>query len=397
MHILTILIIGGSAAGISAAKEIRTKDKTSEITILSDEDVLPYFRPMLTEYIFDDSVRNKAGFIINDEKWYADNRIDLILSERALSIDTAARSVKTSSGKIFSYDRLILANGSRPFLPQIKNISLPNIYTVKTVSDAQKVFNAAGKSKSAILVGGGLLGLEAAYSLSRKGVDVSIIEIADRLLPMQLDAEGSEIITEIIKKHGISIYSGSSIEEIIPDSSAAKGLKLSNGKEITSEMIVYSSGVRPNIDLALTANILCSRGVTVNEMMQTSLSNIFAAGDVAELNGRCNSLWMRAVNQGKVAGLNSIGKNSVFEDTQYPAILNSFGTKICSMGDIGNSNSDYKFEVFRDAENYRKLCFRNSVLSGAILIGDISDQQKILSAIRAKTKIDGVSDLLKQH
>jgi NAD(P)H-nitrite reductase large subunit len=260
-----------------------------------------------------------------------------------------------------------------------------NVYSIRTVNDAKAIHEQAGKIKTAIVIGGGLLGLEAAYSLTNKGVQVTVIEVAERILPRQLDAECSVILQNIVKRTNVTLLMGKTVDSITGGDTAT-GVKLASGEEVPAGMIIFSIGVRPNIDLAKNCGLRVNRAVVVNDWMETSDPGIYACGDVAEFNDKCISLWMPAVRQGKVAGSNAAGKPAQYSDDVYPAVLNSFGTKIFSIGDLcmDKKAGEYQLHIINDADkdHYKKLFFINKKLVGFILIGDISESQKLAAAMK---------------
>jgi nitrite reductase (NADH) large subunit len=383
-----IIIIGASAAGISAAREIRAVSKDVPVQIFTDENHYPYYRPLLTEYIGDSSVEKRSNFYLNPENWYSDKKVELILGQKIIAIDPVGKTVQTESGGKHPFNKLILANGSTPFVPLKDALGKRNVYSIRTINDAKAVHEQAGKIKTAIVIGGGLLGLEAAYSLANKGVQVTVIEVADRILPRQLDAECSVILQNIVTRTNVTLLTGKTIDSIAGGDTAS-GVKLASGEEVPAGMIIFSIGVRPNVDLAKNCGLRVNRAVVVNDRMETSNPGIYACGDVAEINGKCISLWVPAVHQGKVAGSNAAGKPAQYADEVYPAVLNSFGTKIFSVGDLcmDKEVGEYQLHITKDMDkdHHKKLFFINEKLVGFILIGDISESQKLAAAMKKGT------------
>lgn len=380
-----IVVIGASSAGISAAKEIRSVSNDIPVEVFTEETHMPYYRPYLTEYIGDESVEKKSNFYLNSEKWYEEKKIILNLGEKIVSVDASAKTIETAGGKKHSYGKLILANGSSPFIPLKDAIGKKNVYSIRTLGDARAVHERAKANVPAIVIGGGLLGLEAAYSLTRNGIPVTVVEVGDRILPRQLDTECSAMLQDIISRTSVKLLTGRSVESIT-GSDAATGVRLTNGEELSAGMIIFSIGVRPNVDLAKSCGAQVNRAVVVNERMETSVPGIYACGDVAEFNGKNIALWMPAMKQGKVAGSNAAGKEAVFADEVYPAILNSFGTKVYSVGDFCSERMEGEYRVHTaknaEKESYKKLFFVNDRIVGLILIGDISESQKLTTAIK---------------
>ena len=383
-----IVIVGASAAGISAAREIRAASPDVPIRIFTEESHYPYYRPLLTEYIGDSSVEKRSNFYLNPENWYSDKKIELIRSQKVVSIDPAAKTIQTESAGRHAFDKLILANGSTPFVPLKEALGKRNVYSIRTINDAKAVHEQAGKITNAIVIGGGLLGLEAAYSLTNKGVQVTVIEVADRILPRQLDAECSVILQNIVTRTHVTLMTGKTVDSI-KGGDTATGVKLDSGEEVPAGMIVFSIGVRPNLDLARSCGIKVHRAVVVNDHMETSVPGIYACGDVAEFNDKNIALWMPAMRQGKVAGSNAAGKPARYLDEVYPAVLNSFGTKVFSIGDLcmDKKEGEFQLHITKDmnGDHHKKMFFINEKLVGFILIGDISESQKLAFAIKNGT------------
>jgi nitrite reductase (NADH) large subunit len=392
-----ILIVGASAAGISAAKEIRKINSQAEVIIISDENHLPYYRPLLTRYIGDHNVVNNPTFYLNTAEWYRENRVELILGEKVITIDPSLQSIRTNKGREVKYDRLILATGSRPFVPIQGALDCENVFAVRTLDDAHAVHEYSKNSKNAVIIGGGLLGLEAADSLIKRNIHVSVVEMAERILPVQLDKDGSTLMESILWKSNVNLYLGAIAGELIgrPKVSA---VRLSSGEEIPADMVLFSIGIRPNIELASEIGLETKKGILVNESMETKRPGIYACGDAAEYR-KSICLWMPAIRQGSIAGLNAIGIKSTFEADEYPATLNSFGTKVFSVGDLSrnNNSSEYEYLDFtsEDGLTYKKLFFYDKVLVGGIFIGDTTKAVSLSKSIVMKMPMTQAQELLK--
>lgn len=381
-----IIIIGSSASGIAAAKEIRAIDKDVSVQIITDDEYYPYYRPYLTEYIANKEIANKSNFYLNDKDWYGNNNIEILLREKVVAINSSEKKIITESGLLYNYDKLIIAIGSRPFVPFDGALKKKNVFAIRTYNDAREVFDYSSTIKKAIVIGGGLLGLEAASSLVSKGIRVTIIELADRILPQFLDDESSLYIEKEIKKQGVEILLGKKVKEII-GSDIATGVALESAEIISADMILISIGIRSNIELARKSGIAVDRAVIVNSKMETSVQDIYACGDVSQFKETCVALWMPALKMGKVAGANAAGKEVEYKYDIYPAVLNSFGLRLYSYGSIGTDGTDvYKEKTVIDHTNkkYKKLFFENGVLCGFILINDMLQVQKLSKAVQEK-------------
>jgi len=389
----TIVIIGASAAGITAAKSIRKVNADARIVVFSEDSHFPYFRPFLTEYLCETSVLQKDNFYLNPEVWYSDNRIELCLAEKVVSIQSAEKTVTTAKGRCLNYDKLILATGSTPFVPQPELLERENVFAIRTLDDAKDVEQYANTVKHATVIGGGVLGIETADSLAQKGLHVTVIEYVKRILPLQLDEEGSEIFQGIMEKNGVELKLGMLAKEF-SGRERVTAVRLQTGEEIPTDMLVFCIGVRANLELAKQCGLQANRGILVNEKMETSLPDIYACGDVAEC-GKNVSLWTIAVEQGKVAGLNAIGETAAFSPISYPTRIESFDTKVYSIGDLGHEGEakDYITMRRRIPENliYKQLYFRGDSVSGGVLIGDI---KKSTALSRAMNRILSKEEML---
>lgn len=380
-----ILIIGASAAGVSAAKEIRAVDSNVPVKLFSEESEWPYYRPFLTEAISDEGVEKRSGFFLNAEGWYEKNGIELRRNEKVVRIDPEAREIFTEAGDRHPFARCIIATGSRPFVPIADARERGNVFAVRTLRDAMSVRECAKQSSRAIVVGGGLLGLEAAHFLSARGLAVTVIEASERILPRQLDEECAEIAGRIIEKNRVELVMGKTVDSIL-GKGRATGLRLATGEELPADMIIFSIGVRAAVELARDCGIDVGRAIIVNERMETSVKGIYACGDAAEFMGKTIALWMPALRQGKIAGSNAAGKAARFEDEVYPAVLNLFGTRLFSAGDLCQERPEGEFRpcMEKDEEkgHYRKTFYIDDRLAGFILIGDVSESKKLLDAMK---------------
>ena len=392
----TILIIGASAAGISAAREIRKINQIAEITIITDEPYRPYYRPFLTEYIGDPQVAAKVNFYLNPEEWYRAHNIQLLLGEKVTRINAAAKAVSTAKDRELTYHKLILANGSKPFVPIQSVLEKKNVFAIRTFEDAQKVERYSNTVKRVTVIGGGLLGIETAYALAQKQLHITIIEFVNRILPLQLDEEGSLMFQSIMEKQGVELKLNA-LAEAFEGQETVSALKLKSGEEIPTEMVIFCIGVRANLELATSCGLKTNRGVVVNEKMETSLPNIYACGDVAEFE-RNPALWTVAQEQGKVAGLNAIGEPAVFKTENYPTRLQSFNTKVYSIGDVGRADhlKDYITMGRKIPEEliYKQLYFKGDKLTGGILIGDIKKATSMSKAVNQNLSLPETLSLL---
>lgn len=369
-----IIIIGNAAAGTGAVESIRSLNPDASVLMITSEPELGYFRPMVSYYLYDAHKPNY--FYLHPQEWYEDNRIELRLGTTVTELLPAEKCLKTQDGAQYSYDRLILASGSRNNVPPIRNIDKAGVFTVRTKKDADDIKDYAKNVQEAVVIGGGLLGLEFAWGLKNLGLDVTVLEIADRLLPRQLDHEGSRLFEEGVLKTGIKVRKEVKIQELI-GKDAVEGVRIGEGagEIINAQMVLISAGVKPNKELAEAAGIACNRGVIVDEAMRTSADGIYAAGDVAEVGGLVFGLWPMSLEMGKVAGAGASGVEAAWKMTVPSSIFKSMNMQVFSVGDIMafeskglRSITDYD----RHSGVYKKLYFEDGVYVGGIQMGSLN-------------------------
>ncbi len=383
-----IIIIGGGVAAKEAAIAARKQDPSASIIILAKEQYLPYYRPFLTEYLTNDL--NEKRFFLADKNFYHQHKINVYLNDPIVSIIPEQKKVITQSHHFFIYDRLILAMGSYNFIPFPHVLEKKGVFSIKTLDEAKEVKRFTNIAQKAIIIGGGLLGLEAAWALKRKGLDVTIVEQVDRILPLQLDATCSIYVEKMIISKGIHLQLGTSVQKILGESRVS-GVKLSNGNILPCDLLLFSIGVRSNTTLVKNIGIDTHHGILVNEKMETSIPTIYAAGDVCEFQEKVTGTWPPALLQGKVAGTNAAGGMMLYTPPISSTMISAFETKIFSIGDIRQNNTDNEYQhlSFKDSKKniYRQLYFLNDQLAGGILIGDIHYSTKLIKGLQTKISI----------
>lgn len=376
------VILGNGAAGFHAAKAIRERDKTGTVVMISDEPWPSYNRPMLTKSIMSGLTAEQIE--IEPKAWYEENNIYQILGRKVQKIDVAAHKVLLDDGNSYHYTKLIYALGSECFIPPISGTDKEGVYAIRRLSDTEKVAARLETAKHAAVIGGGVLGLEAAWELRKAGCQVTVLEMAPVLMGRQLDASAGQMLREISEAQGIEIRTGVQIEAI-EGADAAKGVRLSDGSIIPAELVVISAGVRANTALAKDAGIATDRSVIVNEKMETSLPDIYACGDCAQYEGVNLGIWPQAVEEGTVAGAQAAGDTSVtYKPVSAALSFNGMNTSLFAAGDNGKQpDLIYKTVEFRDParKQYQKYYFRNNRLCGVILLGDTSRMAEMTEAL----------------
>jgi nitrite reductase (NADH) large subunit len=378
------IIVGCGVAGISAAASIRKLDPDGEINIFTEESYPFYTRIRLPELIAGEISWQKL--IVYPPEWYAEKKININLAEPVNEINPQDRYVKTPKGN-YPYDRLLLATGSHPFVPPIAGMDKGGVFTLRSIKDALVIREHARSGGKALLIGGGLLGLEAGNGLRKAGMEVSVIENLPRLLPRQMDSVGAEILRQQLKGIGFRFYLGSQTKELLGKGTLT-GILLADSRRLEGEMVLISAGVRPNFGLAKTIGLKIGKGVLVNDRLQTSIDNIFAAGDLVEHRGVFYGIWPASQKQGEVAGINMAGGDALYEGTVPSNVLKVVGIDLVSAGEF---DEEGKFEalVKKDESKYlyRKLILKEDIIIGCILLGDIRGKKEILTAIEQKKNV----------
>lgn len=377
-------IIGNGAAGISAAQAIRERDKTGSIYMISNEEYPSYNRPMLTKSLV--AGLDAEQIAVQEPSWYEENNICQLLGKDVTSIDTEKKEIHTADGAKFKYTKLIYALGSECFIPPIAGADQPEVIAIRRLSDTQKIAELLPQTKEVVVIGGGVLGLEAAWELKKAGCRVTVLELAPRLMGRQLDEGAGEMIKAVSEAQGIAIHTGVQIEAIEGDGHVT-GVRLGDGQVFPAQMVIMSCGVRANTTIAKAAGIETDRAVVVNNRMETNAEDVYACGDCAQFEGINYAIWPQAVEEGRVAGANAAGE--ALEYTTVPAALSFHGmnTALYAIGDNGSNPSlVYRTVEFKDTarKQYEKFYFRNNRLCGVILIGDVSRMAELTEAVGKK-------------
>ncbi|MBN2794784.1 MAG: FAD-dependent oxidoreductase [Clostridia bacterium] len=376
---LSILIIGNGVGALSAAKEARLRNAKAKIEMITEENHITYNRPMLIDYVGGEY--DQDHFIIEDAMWYEDQNIDVMYDTKVLSINKDKQVVETNKGN-FYYNKLILAQGSCAFVPPITDINAKGVHVLKDIKDAHQIIALMKFVDKISIIGGGLLGLEAADVFNQMHKSVTVFEVGDRLVPRQLDEKSSDFVKKHIEKQGVKVINNARISHIVAGDSV-EGIALENGDFHEADMILVSAGVRPNIQF-VKDQLDCNRGIIVNEKMETSASNIYAVGDVAEYNQVVVGLYQTAIEQGKIAGANVVGDVKFYESNLTPAQFSNFNIEFFSIGEIYGEELLSVVVDHLDQGKYSCLYFKEDVLVGGILLGDMKNAVKIMNGMKRK-------------
>lgn len=371
------VIIGNSTAGIAATEAIRSLDREGEITIVSSENHHCYGRPTISYYLKGDIERENMYYRPAD--FYKKNNVKLLLGKTAEKIDAESKEVILSGGEKIKYDKLLIATGSRPFVPQMNGLEkVKNAFHFMTYDDMIALEKALSKNKKVLIVGAGLIGLKCVEGIIDRVGSVTVVDLADRVLPSVLDKEGAAFVQKKLQAKGAQFLLNDCVTEF-----AEKYAKLKSGREIPFDILVVAVGVTPNTELIGNIGGECNRGIIIDKSCKTSIKDVFAAGDCAEgydmLTGsnRVLALLPNAYYQGRCAGINMAGGKSVFDKGMAMNAVGFFGLHVLSAG-------IYEGECIHEitSENYKKLYVKDGKLVGFILIGDIARAGIYTSLIR---------------
>ena len=387
-----IVIIGNSAAAVGCVEGVRSVDKNSEIVLIASEKHHTYSRPLISYLLYGKTDEQRMKY--RPDSFYSDNMVDTMLGKTAVSVDTKGHTVKLESGEVISYDKLMVATGSSPFVPPMKGLDkVEKKFTFMTLDDAHALDNAISAESRVLVIGAGLIGLKCVEGIADKVKEIAVVDMADRILPSVLDAEGAELVQKSIEKHGVKFYLNDSAAELEPNKA-----KLKSGAEVEFDVLVVAVGVRPNIALLKDAGAECGRAIKTDNKCQTSLKDIYAGGDCTESYDitigaeRVLALLPNAYMQGNTAGVNMAGGEQLYENAIPMNAMGMFGYHMITAGSYdGNVYTE------KEGENYKKLFYKDNRLMGYIMIGDIKRAGIYTALIKNQTPLDSIDfELIKQ-
>lgn len=362
------VIIGNSAAAIGTIQGIRQIDKTGQIVVISDEKYHTYSRPLISYWLKGDVTEENMRY--RDEDFYEKNDVDTLFETRVTKINSDKKTVTIKNGNEISYDKLMVATGSKPFVPPMEGLDkVKNKFTFMKLDDAKAVKETAAEGSKVLIVGAGLIGLKAAEALEHYGADMTVIDLADRILPSILDEEASAIMQKHIESKGVKFILGTSVKEF-SESSAL----LTNGETVQFDMVILAVGVRPNTELIAEAGGKVNRGIVTDQKQAVhGLKDIYAAGDCTESldittgQQKILALLPNAFLQGEAAGQNMAGKETYYLNAMPMNAIGFFGLHIITAGSYDGEAYTYT----DGSENYKKLVTKDNELKGFILMGDV--------------------------
>ncbi len=384
-----VVVVGNGIAGITAADWVRRRHPTCAIDVVSREHHPLYNRMAIAKLIHGRS--GMRGLYLQPDEWYEKNRITTWLNTRATAIDRAGRTVTLATGERLEYDRLILAPGSSSFVPPITGMGMPGTYSLREAEDGMRIraYVQENESGRAVVSGGGLLGLEAAYALQQIGLHVTVLQRGERLLNLQLDEHGSELLLQHMQRLGIDVVCRAEVVEAQGDERLER-VVLKDGGVLECDVLLIATGIRPNVELAGEAGLQVEKGIVVDGLMRTSDPTIFAAGDCAQLEGKVPGLWPTAVEQGRIAAFNALGAAEGYSEPPPVTILKVTGVDVMSAGRFEPEDGESVIaQEDVETHRYRKLVVRDGRIVGAILFGCPREAPGVAEAMKQERGLSG--------
>ena len=386
---MNIVIAGFGVAGATAAETARKQNPRAYITLFSKEKDLFYYRPRLPEVVSGELAPDKV--FVHPASWYEERNIELRLGESLIEINTQAKIIRGSTGSRQTYDKLLLAVGAESNRPQFPGDKLDGIYAVRSLHDAWSLSSFAKGKKKAVLIGGGLLGLELGYALTRQGLEVTVLERDDRILPRQTTPKSAELLRRKLAKLGIEFRLQAQADRF-EGSRQVDNVLLKDGQDLPADIVLISAGVVPNLNLATTLELKMDRAIVVDEYLRTSAPDIYAAGDCAQFPGAVGGLWTTSRAQGLVAGVNIAVTDQAEMKTYIPeppaSTLKVAGVDLVAVGNLDPDGQLTSAEASTES-TYRKVVIdAEGRLAGFTNVGTTKGNRELQKALAEKKIID---------
>lgn len=397
------LIIGNSAGGIGAAEGIREVDEVGTIAIISDEPYLAYSRPLISEHLAER--RPVERMLFRPPDFYDKNKIQAILGQKVVQLDIEEHSVGLEDSRRIAWERLLLATGGSPIVPAMQGINLKGVFTFTTLDDAKAIdaflSRHPARKVRAVVIGGGLIGVSVAEALVRRGVEITIVEMKERILNTILDEEASALGEENLRRAGIEIITGRTVAKVSSYLSAeATGVTLDDGRLIPCEMVIVAIGVQPRTELVSNTEIKVNRGIVVERNMSTSMPDVYACGDVAEAydfvygDNRPIPIWPNAYIGGRIAGVNMAGIPTEYPGGTAMNSMNCFGAAIVSAGIVTPPDNSYEVLSRRHGNIYRKVVLKDGLIVGIVFAGDVEKSGIVYNLMKDRVDVHSFKQVL---
>jgi nitrite reductase (NADH) large subunit len=358
------------------------------IAVIGDEPRLAYNRVLLSSVLAGETASHDIE--LRPAAWWRDRGVTLKYGCVATEIDVGRRELKIANEESIAFSRLVLATGSTPLRLNLPGADLAGVHTFRDSRDVDLLLTLAGRKKRVAVVGGGLLGLEAAYGLAKAGMPVTLIHLMDRLMERQLDAPAAELLKSLVERKGIRVMLGANTARVLGET-RVEGIELTDGRRIDADAVIFAAGIRPNIALAKDAGIPVNRGIVVDDHLQTGAPDIFALGECAEHCGICYGLVEPAYEQARVLAQFLAGGAAAYGGSVVATNLKVSGVSVFSAGDFIGADGTETI-VLDDVRHgtYKKLVVSDGRLTGAVLVGDAGDALWYLELIRNREQIAGI-------
>lgn len=384
---MRIVVIGGGIAGVAAVETIRDTSPEAEVLLVSKEADLPYLRLNLTRLLAGEIAQD--ALTMHPEAWFAEQRITLLRNAEVTAIFPDMHEIEIDGRRKESYDKLILAFGAHAFVPPIPGAARSNVFTVRTLEDAKRILAVSRTGTRCVCIGGGILGLETAGALAKRGVHVTLLESYEWLLPRQLNREAGEVLHHYAAQCGVAVRYQAQTAGIVGESEAT-GVLLGSGETLPADFVLITTGIRPNTALARKAGLDVNQGIVVDAHLTTSHPDILAAGDASEHRGVLYGLWEPARYQGTIAAMNALGVATEFAGLPRASSLKVLGVDMFSAGIIAPQDGSYIAISERAEDKYTLFVFRDNLLAGAILLGESGGAAPVMKALKSKQDCSAV-------
>src|ERR1700761_5407417 len=383
-----LVMVGNGMAGMRTLEELLARaPDLYDITVFGAEPHPNYNRILLSSVLAGE--KEIGEIVINPRAWYDENKIRLVTGELVTGLDPVARTVTSATGEITPYDKLILATGSKPLVPPIPGLDLPGVCTFRDIADVEQMIAASESHRRAVVIGGGLLGLEAAWGLKRRGMEVAVVHLMPTLMERQLDPVAGELLQRDLDARGIAFFTKGQTEEIYGEN-RVEGVRLADGRDIPADLVVMAIGIRPEITLAKQAGLDANRGIVVGDDMRTTDPHIYAVGECAEHRGKAFGLVAPLYDMAKVCADRLAGiEGKLFETPELSTRLKITGIDVFSAGVLTAADESEDEVTYSDASAgiYKKLVIRDDKLVGAVLYGDVADGSWYFDLIRTGSDV----------
>ena len=384
-----LVIVGNGMAAARLVDElVTTALGRYAIAVIGEEPRLAYNRVLLSSVLAGETASHDIE--LKPAAWWRDRGVTLKYGCRATEIDVGRRELKIEGDESIEFSRLVLATGSSPLRLNVPGAELNGVHTFRDSRDVDLLLSLAARKKPVVVIGGGLLGLEAAYGLAKAGAPVTLLHLMDRLMERQLDASAAGLLKSLVERKGIAVELNANTARI-HGTSRVEGVELADGRRIEADAVVFAAGIRPNTKLAREAGLTVKRGIVVDDVMQTSAPGIFALGECAEHRGVCYGLVEPAYEQARVLARHLSGRNAVYQGSVVATNLKVSGVSVFSAGDfLGTDDSEAILLSDIRRGTYKKLVIAGGKLTGAVLVGDVGDALWYLELIRTRNPIAAI-------